>query len=93
MGLFLQLGSQRPRERTEENVSRDRLPRPRYHLILSHFSSHLILTATLQGMCDRLNHGPLRCSHLNPWSCEAVTLHGKRNSADTMLVKDLEMGR
>lgn len=23
MGLFLQLGSQRPRERTEENVSRD----------------------------------------------------------------------
>lgn len=44
-------------------------------------------------MCGRLSNGPQRCPHPNPQEPVNVTLRDKRDLADVMKFKGLEMGR
>lgn len=46
----------------------------------------------LLSMCGHLNNGPEMSTTFTPRICECVTLHGKRNFADTINSRDLEMG-
>lgn len=43
-------------------------------------------------MCGHLNNGPKMSTTLIPRICECVTLYGKRNFADMISSRDLEMG-